>query len=143
MYRIYRCKKCKYTGIDQVSSANDVSNCSLCHSDISHEEGILYETCYEKAEQKLKELVVLTRLQSDKTTNSRGLGVKKRVLRIVESIIDTNRGHPARWNQLMIECSDAGIDSERASHFVGILKREGLLIEQRGGLVMNGEGVAT
>ena len=41
----------------------------------------------------------------------------------------------------MSECSDAGIDADRASHFVDVLKREGALTEQGGGVVMKGEGV--
>ena len=115
----------------------------MCNGLILHEKGTLYAASIEEAKEALTELLLLSRLDARKVGSSRGLGVKKRVLNIVESVIEINRGHPARWNQVMSECSDAGIDSERASHFVDVLKREGALTEEGGGLVMNGEGVVT
>jgi hypothetical protein len=110
---------------------------------ILHESGTQYAESMDEAKDVLTELVLSKRLDAKKVGASRGLGVKRRVLNIVESIIEINRGHPARWNQVMSECSDAGIDHDRASHFVDVLKREGALTEQGGGLVMNGEGVTT
>jgi hypothetical protein len=110
---------------------------------ILHESSSLYASTIEEAKDILTELVLTIRLDAKSVGASRGLGVKRRVLNIVESIIEINRGHPARWHQVMSECTDAGIDPDRATHFVDVLKREGALEEQGGGLVMNGEGVMT
>ena len=143
LFRIYKCSTCKNSGFVPVSSKDAEARCSLCNGLILQENGTLYATSIEEAKVALTELLLLSRLDAKKVGSSRGLGVKRRVLNIVESVIEINRGHPARWNQVMSECSDAGIDYERASHFVDVLKREGALTEEGGGLVMNGEGVVT
>ena len=142
-FRIYQCRRCKNTGFAPVLSEDDEARCSLCNGLILHESGSLYASTIDEAKEILTELLLRSRLDVKKVGSSRGLGLKRRVLNIVESIIEVNRGHPAKWHQVMSECSDAGIDADRASHFVDVLKREGALTEQGGGLVMNGEGVIT
>ncbi|MFW9850537.1 MAG: hypothetical protein ACFFF4_15505 [Candidatus Thorarchaeota archaeon] len=141
IFRIYQCRRCKNTGFAHVQTVEAESRCTLCNGPILHEKSSQYASTLEEAKQLLAELVLSTRLDTKGVGSSRGLGVKRRILNIVEAIIDTNRGHPAKWHQIMSECSDAGIESERVSHFIDVLKREGALTEQGGGLVLNGEGV--
>ncbi|MCK5150619.1 MAG: hypothetical protein KAQ65_02210 [Candidatus Thorarchaeota archaeon] len=143
MYRIYKCNKCNYSGIVEVSNEDEISSCGFCHNIIRHDDNFLYSHDDEEAEVLLIQFISQSQLKKKKHTVVRGIGIKRRLILIIESIIENNRGHPAKWQQVMSECSDAGIDPDRASHFVDVLKREGVLTEQGGGLVMNGEGVVT
>jgi len=105
-----------------------------------HERSTLYAATIDEAREIMTDLVVTTRLSSKKVGTTRGIGLKKRVFNIVEAIIEINRGRPASMEQVLRECSEAGIDLGRATHFVGQLKSEGLLAELAGGLVVNEGG---
>jgi len=62
-----------------------------------------------------------------KSSSSRGIGLKRRVFNIVESVIDLRRGKPATIEEVMRECSEAGIDLGRAMKFLDTLENEGLI----------------
>jgi len=141
MFRIYKCPRCKNSGFVPVENEEEEARCSLCHGVILHEKGTLYAVTIDEAKEILTDLFLTSRLDERKVGSSRGLGLKRRVLNIVESIVDNNRGRPAAFSDVMRECTDAGIDLGRASHFVDVLKREGALIEESGRLTVNGEGV--
>ncbi|MDF1541488.1 MAG: hypothetical protein P1Q69_21495, partial [Candidatus Thorarchaeota archaeon] len=130
------------SGFVPVENENEEARCSLCNELVLHERGTIYAVTVNEAKEILTDLLMTSRLETPKVGSSRGLGLKRRVLNIVESIIDNNRGRPAAISDVMRECTDAGIDLERASHFVSVLKQEGALIEENGRLTVNGEGVA-
>ncbi len=141
MFRIYQCGRCKNSGFAPVENEEEESRCSLCNAVILHEKGTLYAATIDEAKEILTDLLITSRLETPKVGSSRGLGLKRRVFNIVESIVDNNRGHPAAISDVMRECTDAGIDLDRASHFVDVLIQEGAIMEERGKLTLNGEGV--
>ncbi|MFW9920307.1 MAG: hypothetical protein ACFFED_11955 [Candidatus Thorarchaeota archaeon] len=141
MFRIYQCRRCRNIGFAAVETEEDEARCSLCNGMILHEQGTLYAATIDEAREIMTDLVVSTRLEAKKVGSSRGIGLKKRVLNIVEAIIEINRGRPASIEQVFRECSEAGIDLGRASHFVNQLKSEGLIAEIAGGLVINDGGM--
>ncbi|MFW9953811.1 MAG: hypothetical protein ACFFD3_04585 [Candidatus Thorarchaeota archaeon] len=134
MFRIYQCRRCRNSGFAAVNNEEDDARCSLCNGLILHEKGTLYAATIDEAKDILTDLVLTSRLDERKTGASRGLGLKKRVLNIIEALIEINRGQPASYTEVLRECSEAGIDLERARHFVDVLKREGALVEHSGNL---------
>lgn len=141
MFRIYQCSRCKNIGFVPVENEEAEAHCSLCKGMILHERGTLYAATIDEAREIMTDLAVSSRLESKKGGSTRGIGLKKRVLNIVEAIVEINRGRPASLEQVMRECSEAGIDLGRASHFVNQLKSEGLLSEIAGGLMINDGGI--
>lgn len=58
-----------------------------------------------------------------------GIGVKKRVLYMVSDLSDLNDGKGVNRRRVLDECRDAGIDIDRAKHFLNQLQEEGSIIE--------------
>jgi hypothetical protein len=128
MFRIYRCSVCKNIGYAHVENENETSRCSLCQTIILHESGTVYAVTLQEAEASVRELVVESQISRVKQGgNGRGLGVKRRVLNIVESLIDMNRGRAVSLEVVMRECNEAGIDMGRAIKFLEILESEGAI----------------
>jgi hypothetical protein len=93
----------------------------------------------QEAKSNVKELVVHSRRQKEHTGSGRGLGVKKRVYYIVEALIDINRGRPVTVDAVLRECSDAGIDLNKAMSFLEKLESEGLVTRRGAHVVISGE----
>ena len=129
MFRIYRCSRCNNIGYSQVESEDDTSHCSLCQTLVLHEKGTVYTVTRQEAMAAVKELAVEAQLSktTEKGSSTRGLGIKRRVFNIVESLIDLRRGKPATIEEVMRECSEAGIDLGRAMRFLDTLENEGLI----------------
>ena len=130
MFRIYRCIKCNNIGYAQVESEDDTSRCSLCQTLVLHETGTVYTVTRQEAQAAVRELALESHL-AKKTSQGgsiRGLGVKRRVYNIIESLIDLKRGRPASIEDVMRECSEAGIDLSRAMKFLDTLESEGLIL---------------
>ncbi|MHA1928305.1 MAG: hypothetical protein ACTSV2_06970 [Candidatus Thorarchaeota archaeon] len=138
LLRIYKCDNCQNAGIEEVESEDEVSTCSLCDCEIIHQDGMSYVEKRDDAMNLLMELVMFSRKPSTKGIR-RGIGVRKRVFYIVESIVDMNRGRPATLKQIMNECTDASIPPERATHFLNVLKSEGVLVDTSDGIIIEGE----
>lgn len=130
MFRIYHCSRCKNIGYSQVESEEDASNCGLCHALILHETGTVYAVTCQEAQTLVRDLALESQMSraSMKGSAGRGLGVKKRVYNIVEALIDLRRGRPASIEDVMRECSEAGIDLGRAMKFLDTLESEGLIV---------------
>jgi tRNA G26 N,N-dimethylase Trm1 len=141
MFRIYHCPKCKNTGYVHVENEEAASRCSLCNGPILHEKAMLYAATIDEAKELMADLIVSTQLKSKETGSTRGLGLKKRVYNIIEALIEMNRGRPTSIDEVLRECSEAGIDIERANHFVHQLKDEGLVAEVSGGLTIDDGGI--
>jgi hypothetical protein len=93
----------------------------------------------QEAQSNVKELVVQSRRQKSQGGGGRGLGIKKRVYYIVEALIDINRGRPVTVDAVLRECSDAGIDLNKAMAFLEKLESEGLVTRKGTHLVITGE----
>ncbi len=138
MFRIYKCHQCSNIGFSSVQNEAEESKCSFCTSLIIHEKNTLYAVTVQEAEELVRDLAYTVQ-PSDKGIIRRGLGLRKRVYYIVESMVEMNRGRPATIKQILTECSDANIPSERATHFLKVLKSEGLLIDTSDGIMIDGE----
>ncbi len=141
MFRIYQCSKCRNTGYVHVENEDAESRCSLCNGLILNEKGMLYAATIDEAKELMADLILSTQLKAKETGSRRGIGLKKRVYNIIEALIEINRGRPASIDQVLRECSEAGIDIERANHFVHQLKNEGLVAEVGGGLTIDDGGM--
>ncbi len=138
MFRIYKCRKCKNTGYSSVSSEENESRCSLCGTMVLHERGTIYAATVSEAKELMYDLVLSTS-KDHQLKMKRGLGVKRRVLHIVEAVVTVNRGKPAKTKQVLQECVDADIPLDRASHFLDILKNEGMLVDTDEGIMVIGD----
>ncbi len=128
MFRVYRCSLCKNIGYGHVESEDEESRCSLCQGIILHEAGTVYAVTLQEAQSSVRELVIESQISKVKQGgNGRGLGVKRRVLNIIESLIDMNRGRAVSIENVMRECSEAGIDIGRAMKFMDTLESEGMI----------------
>jgi hypothetical protein len=130
MFRIYHCSRCKNIGYSHVESEEDVSRCGLCQTLILHETGTVYAVTKQEAQALVRDLALESQLSrtASKGSVSRGLGVKKRVYNIIEALIDLKRGRPVSIEEVMRECSEAGIDLGRAMNFLDTLESEGLIV---------------
>ena len=129
MFRIYRCSRCNNIGYSQVESEEETSNCSLCQTLVLHEKGTVYEVIRQDAMAAVRELALEGKLAktAGNSSLSRGLGIKRRVFNIIESLVDLRRGKPATIEEILRECSEAGIDLGRAMKFLDTLENEGLI----------------
>ena len=128
MFRVYRCSGCKNIGYAHVETEDEASRCSLCQSIILHEPGTVYAVTLHEAQECVRELVIESQISKVRQGgNGRGLGVKKRVFNIVESLVDMNRGRAVTIENVMRECSEAGIDLGRAMKFLDTLESEGAI----------------
>jgi len=130
MFRVYHCSRCKNIGYSQVESEEDASRCSLCQALVLHETGTVYAVTRQEAQILVRDLALESRMSKTKLREGagRGLGVKKRVYNIIEALIDLKRGKPASIEEIMRECSEAGIDLGRAMKFLDTLESEGLIL---------------
>lgn len=127
MYRIYSCPKCQYIDYISVSNKQEISKCSLCGHKIRHNSIMVYKKTIEEAERIVKQLVRFQSLSHSSERPIRGLGVKKRVLRMLESLLDLNKERPVAVSDLLTECADAGISQDRTLHFIEVLCSEGIV----------------
>lgn len=130
MFRVYHCTRCNNIGYSQVESEEDPSNCSLCQTLVLHETGTVYTVTRQEAMAAVRELALEYQMNKTRSKGGvgRGLGVKRRVFNIIESLIDLRRGKPTSIEEVMRECSEAGIDLGRAMKFLDTLESEGLII---------------
>ena len=128
MFRVYRCNHCRNIGYSHVETEDEASRCSLCQGIILHEAGTLYAVTVQEAQSCVRELVIESQISKVKQGgNGRGIGIKRRVFNIIESLIDMNRGRAVSIENVMRECSEAGIDLGRAMKFMDTLESEGAI----------------
>ena len=128
MFRVYRCSACMNIGYTHVENEDETSRCSLCQGIILHETGTVYAVTVHEAKESVRELVIESQISKVKQGgNGRGLGVKRRVFNIIESLVDMNRGRAVSIENVMRECSEAGIDLGRAMKFMDTLESEGVI----------------
>jgi predicted transcriptional regulator len=119
---------CKNIGYTHVECEDEASRCSLCQTTILHETGTVYAVTIQEAQSTVRELVIESQVSKmKKSGNSRGLGVKRRVFNIIESLIEMNRGRSVTIENVMRECSEAGIDLGRAMKYMDTLESEGTI----------------
>ncbi len=124
-FRVYRCQECGNVGFDRVPDKGTNSQCSLCSAIISDRPGMIYVTSDKEARRRAGILATMAQTSTSKV--SMGLGLRRRVLDIVESLVNMNRVKPVTLEQVLTECVDAGIPRERAMHFLDVLTGENLI----------------
>ena len=141
MFRVYHCAKCKNIGYSQVESEEDLSRCGLCHAPILHESGTIYAATKQEARTVVRELALESHTSwvVSKRDSPRGLGIKKRVYNIIEALVNLKRGKPTSLEEVMRECSEAGIELGRAMKFLETLESEGLIVNDGANITITGE----
>jgi hypothetical protein len=129
MFRVYQCPSCTNIGYVSVQSEDEESRCSLCRTLVFHAPGTIYTVTVQEAQFSVRELVTENRQNVKPRGAGRGLGIKRRVYYIVEALVDLNRGRPVSIEDVMRECSDAGIDISRAMTFLDSLVSEGEVVK--------------
>lgn len=130
MFRVYHCSRCNNIGYSRVEREEELSVCSLCQAPIIHEKGTIYAVTRQEAQSLVHDLVLEKQHAHNraKRADIRGLGIKKRVYNIVEALVDLKRGKPVSIEEIMRECSEAGIELGRAMKFLDTLESEGMIV---------------
>ena len=139
MFRIYKCPSCGAIAYIRVENEQEISTCGLCRGPILDEPGILYSATINQAEDLVAEMVLHDMLENNVSRPTSGLGVRRRVLNIVECLVGLNKGRPVNINNVLKECVGAKIKTERGLHFLDVLEEQGLVIVD-GGHVSLSEG---
>ncbi|MHA1948769.1 MAG: hypothetical protein ACW987_02785 [Candidatus Thorarchaeota archaeon] len=122
---MYMCPECGNVGYDRVVDKKTDSQCSLCDSVISNGPEMVYVGTAEDARRRAGMLAI--RAQAEVPKTSMGLGLRRRILSMVQGLVELNRGRPVTLERVIAECADAGIPRERAMHFLNILRDEDLI----------------
>ena len=139
MFRICKCPSCGAIAYIRVESEQETSMCGLCRGPILDEPGILYSATINQAEDIVAEMVLHDALEKKVSTSASGLGVRRRVLNIVECLVELNKGRPVHIDRVLEECVGAKIKTERGIHFLDVLEDQGLVIVD-GGHISLGTG---
>ncbi len=139
MFRIYKCPSCGAIAYTRVENEQQSSTCGLCRGPILDEPGLLYSATINQAEDLVAEMVLHNVLEHKVSTPTSGLGVRRRLLNIVECLVGLNKGRPVNIDSVLKECVGAKIKTERGLHFLDVLEEQGLVIVD-GGLVSLSEG---
>jgi len=132
MFRIYKCPSCGAIAYIRVENEQETSTCGLCRGPILDEPGILYSATINQAEDLVAEMVLHDMLENKASMPTSGLGVRRRVLNIVECLVGLNKGRPVNIDSVLKECVGARIKTERGLHFLDVLEEQGLVIVDDG-----------
>jgi hypothetical protein len=138
MFRVYTCKNCRHTDYASVEREDERNECSLCGVIIAHDPAMKYAVTVDEAMDIAYEQHLSDQEVEAPPRNLRGIGLKKRVYYIVESIIEMKRGRPARRDEILDECQLAEIPRERTDHFLHILEQEGFIVSTHEGYSITG-----
>jgi hypothetical protein len=141
MFRVYQCSRCNNIGYSRIENEEETSVCGLCHALILHEKRTVYAVTKQEAQSLIRDLALEAQYARSRAKGSatRGLGVKKRVYNIIEALIDLKRGKPVSIEEVMRECSEAGIELGRAMKFIDTLESEGLIANDGVNIMMTEE----
>jgi hypothetical protein len=123
MFRIYKCPSCGAIAYTSVENEQETSMCGILD-----EPGILYSATINQAEDFVAEMVLHDVLENKASTPTSGLGVRRRVLNIVECLVELNKGRPVNIDSVLNECVGAKIKTERGLHFLDVLEEQGLVV---------------
>ena len=140
LFRIYKCTKCEYIDYIIVTSKESINHCGLCGTKVGHTPNTIYASSEDEATLKTKRLIQTKSLKHPAPKPTRSLGVKKRILRILVSLIELNKGRAIHFSDVLEECEQAGISRDKAIHFLDILSSEGCILHLSNGLRVS-EGV--
>ncbi len=117
VFYMYRCDGCHQLGFQKIEDVSDTLTCSVCGQEIGN---------YQSVDTIEQARVIMASMSQERVrptrSISRGRGVQARVLDIVECLVDGNRGRPVQVSDVLNECSDADISTERAWHFLNRLE---------------------
>lgn len=135
-YRVFRCSGCGH--VDYVTEESELL-CTFCQKPLKRKDTILADTV-EGAENEVRDLVYQNRKQQSSSRS--GLGVRRRIISMVDALLDMNRGRPVRLSDVYQECEAAGISKTKTQRFLDIMKEDGVVIIEGGMLFLEdgGEG---
>lgn len=125
-YTVYECPSCRHIDYVQGPRANHIQ-CGFCGQTVDSSMFRASVESEEAASSSVTTLVSKRLLSERRIRPKRGLGVRRRVLDIVSSQIDLNRGRATTIRAVLSESVDAGIDSEKALKFLERLDQEGIV----------------
>jgi DNA-directed RNA polymerase subunit M/transcription elongation factor TFIIS len=133
LFRIYTCPGCRNTGYVQVADKQEECRCSLCGALIVENDSALYAENQEQA----RELVARVSMSStsEETQVIRGLGKRRRILRMIRALQDLRRNRAVPVQDVIKECEYAGISEETARKFIDVLVEQDLVEQVPEGLV--------
>ena len=137
LFRVYKCSKCEYIDYAIIVSKDVINRCSLCGTEIKHTPTAVYASSEDEAANKARILIQSKSIKHPSLKPTRSLGVKKRILEMLISLIELNDGKPVYLSALIEECSQANISKERVLHFIDILNSEGIIQNQANGLLVD------
>jgi len=133
IFRIYTCPGCRNIGYVRVADKEEGCHCSLCGALIVQDDSALYAENQEEA----RELVANVSMTSasEETQVVRGLGKRRRILRMIRALQDLRRSRPVPLQDVIEECEYAGIREETARKFIDVLIEQELVEQLPEGLV--------
>ena len=137
LFMVYKCSKCEYIDYTIIASKDAINRCSLCGTEIKHTPTAVYASSEEEAANKARILIQSKSIKQPSPKPTRSLGVKKRILEMLISLIELNDGKPVYLSDIIEECSKACISKERVLHFIDILGSEGIIQNQANGLLVD------
>ena len=130
--RVYRCPECSHIGYTEVQSQDGSSECSFCAALISDAQCIAHVPTVKEAKRRVVETVYR---EPKRSKGTHGLGKRRRVLGVVESLVDFNRGRPVTEEAVVQECELAGMERKTVLRFICILKEQDLITAVSGKLL--------
>jgi tRNA G26 N,N-dimethylase Trm1 len=137
LFRVYRCSKCEYIDYAIIANKDVINRCSLCGAEIKHTSKTFYASSEDEAANKTRILIQSKSIKHPSPKPTRSLGVKKRILEMLISLIELNDGKPVFLADILEECSQASISKERVLHFIDILSSEGFIQNKANGILVN------
>lgn len=139
-FAVYECRRCRHAEVIEINEHMNSPICGLCgatldDSDRKHES--------ESEEEALARLSSLVRSRIGRTVRPRprhGLGVRRRLIDIVTSLIELNRGRPVSVAEVLSESESAGLSLEKTRVFLERLEMEGVLTVSDGRVTLSGGG---
>ena len=138
---VYECQECGNIGRKRIEGKHESLKCSLCQANLVNNEGIAHKNTEDEARDHLRVLANRKRMRRKSSVSRTGLGVRKRLINIIDSLVQLNKGRGVTEDEIMRECMDAGIDQERATEFLNSLLNDRVAINHDGIIELDGNVV--
>ncbi len=129
MFRVYQCPKCNNIGFVRIENEHESSHCSLCSAVIIDEPGTLYAATTIEAEELVRDLVHQKRRERKAPKIHYGLGIRRTLIEIVESLLELNRGWPVPIEDVLREATILGFSLTKSSKMLHKLIEEEVLFK--------------
>ncbi|UCE10433.1 MAG: hypothetical protein JSW61_00480, partial [Candidatus Thorarchaeota archaeon] len=103
------------------------------------ENEIVYASTVLEAEEYVRKLALESKSRSKSKKPQRGLGVRRRIINIIDALVDLNRGRPVAIVKVIQEAAEAGITLSKTSRVLYDLIDSGAVIEIEDGVTIGHE----